>query len=294
MPIGIPGTSAYDFNLTRNQIVEMAYGNIGVLADGETLGSDLLTKGVQKLNLIVRKIDVAGKWLWTINSTPTTLTLVANQFVYDTDDTLPTNVLELVTASYRDAQANDAPLKLLTTEGYEQIADKIQVGDPACLYLTEHKTLASRTLFVTPMLSSVNTQSVITGSDSAAWKCIRSHTADSTNKPITGANYLLFWESGGTTSGAWATGTSYTAPQHLRLWYRRPLSDFDAAGDNPDFPSQWTDHLVWKLSEALAPSHAIPLEERVYLGRMAAQSYEDIFPSVRTNTTDTQHHVDYF
>ena len=294
MPIGIPGSSAYDFNLTRDQLVEMAYRKIGVLAEGESLSSELSTTGIRTLNLIVRKIDAAGKWLWAINQTPTTLTLVANQFTYTTDDTLPTNLLELVTVTYRDAVANDTPVTILTAEGYEAIGDKIQVGDPQYVYLTEHKTIASKRLFVTPMLSSVNTQSVITGSDSGAWKCIRSHTADSTNKPITGANYLLYWESGGTTSGAWATGSSYTAPQHLRLWYKRPLADFDAAGDNPDFPTQWTDHLVWKLAEHLAPNHNRSIDERVYLGRMASQSYEEIYPSVTPMTTDNQNHVEYF
>ena len=170
MPIGIPGSSAYDFNLTRDQLVEMAYRKIGVLAEGETLSSELSTTGIRTLNLIVRKIDAAGKWLWTISQTPTSLTLVANQFTYTTDNTLPTNLLELVTVTYRDAVANDSPVTILTAEGYEAIGDKIQVGDPCYVYLTEHKTLASKRLFVTPMLSSVNTQSVITGSDSAAWK----------------------------------------------------------------------------------------------------------------------------
>lgn len=294
MPIGIPGSSSYDFNLTRDQLVEMAYRKLGVLAEGEPLSSDLSTTGVRTLNLLVRKIDAGAKWLWTISQTPTSLTLVANQFTYTTNDTLPTNLLELVSVSFRDAAGNDSPITILTTEGYEAIRDKIQTGDPSHVYLTEHKTIASKRLFVTPMLSSVNTQSVVTGTDSGAWKCIRSHTADSTNKPITGGNYLLYWESGGTSPATWATGTSYTAPQHLRLWYKRPLADFDAAGDNPDFPSQWTDHLVWKLAESLAPNHNRSIEERTYLGRMAMQSYEEIYPSVTPMTTDTQHFVEYF
>lgn len=285
-----------NFNVTRNEIITLALQNIGVLADGESASGDQITNGIKSLNLIVRELDTSGKWLWGISQTPSTVTLVANQFVYTAAaSAIPTDLLQLVRASYRDAQANDWPLDILTTEGYESIGEKVKSGDPRSVFLPEHKTLSSKTLFVWPMLTSVNTQSVVTGTDAAAWKCIKSHTSDSTNKPITGANYLLYWESGGSGPSSWATATSYTAPQQVRLWYKRPLYDFDAASDNPDFPQQWSRLLIYRLSADLADMYRKSLEERTYFIQKAKGAYEDIYKnSVPPNTTDYHNFTSYY
>lgn len=255
---------------------------MGLLAEGETLGGQLLNDGIKRLNMIIREIDAAGKWLHAIASTPTTITLVANTFTYQA--TLATDILELVSAVYRDAQAQDRPLKVLTLEEYEALPNKIGNGDPQYIYLTNHKTISSRRLYVYPALSSVNTQSVVTGTDAAAYKCIRSHTSDSTNRPITGANYLLYWESGGSSPSAWATGTSYTAPQLIRYWYKRPLYDFDASTDNPDLPQQWTRYLLFRLCADLPAG--LSIQERTFYINLAQGAYETIFPGERTQTTE--------
>lgn len=279
-----------DFNLTRNELIEQACLDVGLLADGETLSGQLLNDGIKRLNMIVREIDVAGKWLHAVASTPTSLTLVANTFTYQT--TLATDILELVSASYRDATAQDHPLKILTLEQYEALSNKIGNGTPEFIYLTTHKTISSRRLYVYPALSSVNTQSVVTGTDAAAWKCIRSHTSDSTNRPITGANYLLYWESGGSGPSAWATGTSYTAPQLIRYWYKRPLYDFDASTDNPDLPQQWTRYLMFRLCADLPAG--LSIQERTFYLKMAQGAYETIFPGERAQTNQYHDKAVYF
>lgn len=279
-----------DFNLTRNELIEQACLDVGLLADGETLSGQLLNDGIKRLNMIIREIDAAGKWLHAVASTPTSLTLVANTFTYQSS--LATDILELVSASYRDATATDHPVKILTLEQYEAISNKIGNGDPTSIYLTNHKTISSRRLYVYPALSSVNTQSVVTGTDAAAWKCIRSHTSDSTNRPITGANYLLYWESGGSGPSAWATSTSYTAPQHIRYWYKRPLYDFDASTDNPDLPQQWTRYLLFRLCADLPAGMSI--QERTFYMNMAQGAYETIFPGERPTTTEYHNKAVYF
>ena len=283
-----------DFNVTRNELIDLAYEDLKVKAEGEPLSADLLSTGIKKLNLIIREHDLAGKHLWAIASTPTTIPLVANTFVYTSANGLPTTLLDLVEASYRDAQATDTPLKVLTIEQYEGMANKLETGDPTWLYLTEHKTVASKTLYVGPMLSSVNTQSVVTGTDAIVYRCIRNHTADSTNTPITGANYLLFWEAGGSGPSVWTTGTSYTAPQNLRLWFKRPLYDFDSASDNPDLPQGWTRFLLRELCIELSPGHNVPMEKVQMLRSLRNESRETVFRSVQPKTTEIHNKVTYY
>lgn len=283
-----------DFQVTRNELITMAYQDLKVLAEGETLSSELLTTGIKKLNLVMREHDLSGKHLWAIASSPSAITLVANTFVYTSANGLPTTILDLVEASYRDAQATDTPLKVLTTEQYEGMANKLEIGAPGWVYLTEHKTVASKTLYVGPTLSSVNTQSVVTGTDATVYRCIRNHTADSTNTPVTGANYLLFWEAGGSGPSVWTTGTSYTAPQLLRLWFKRPLYDFDAASDNPDMPQGWSRFLLRELCIELAPGHNVPMEKLQMLRSLRNESQEKVFRSVQPNTTEIHNKTTYY
>lgn len=273
--------------------MEAAYRAIGVLPPGVTLEGELLNEGIEALNLIVRELDATGKWLWGI-SAPSSVALVANTFVYTSANGLPTNILEVVSAYYRDASAEDVPLEVLTAEGYDRLKNKTDTGDPQAVYLTDHRDVGSQTLYINPMLAAVNTQSVVTGTDAIDYKCIRSHTAATLNKPITGANYLLYWTAGGSGATTWAADTAYTAPQQVLMRFKRPLFDFDTASDNPDFPTQFTRMLKNLLAADLSDGQGISLEERTFLIRKAKASYDNVFRSIRPTTTDTKHKAKYY
>ena len=294
MPVGTPNARTNNFNVTRDELISLAYEDIKVLAEGEVLSADLQSTGIKKLNLIIREHDLTGKHLWAISQTPTTIPLVANTFIYTQTNGLPATILSLVEASYRDSSATDIPLEILTTEQYEGQANKTETGNPGWVYLTENTVVASKTLYVGPTLSTVNTQSVVTGTDAIVYRCIRAHTADSTTRPVTGANYLLYWEAGGSGPSVWTTGTSYTAPQLLRLWFKRPLYDFDAATDNPDMPQGWSHWLQQELAIRLSPGHNVPMEKVQMMRSLRNESYERVFRSVQPNTTKIHNLVEYF
>lgn len=282
-----------DFTLTRDELIELGYKLIGVLPPGEPLDGELLEDGKKVLGLVVRETDSAGRWRWTID-VASTLTLVANTFRYTSSNGLPTTIADLVKVMYRDSQANDHPVEILRAEGYEAIQRKIQTGDPEGVYLTDNIVLASRELYVVPMLSSVNTQSVVTGSDASVYKCIQAHTADTTNEPVTGDNWRLYWELGGSGPSVWAEDEAYTAPQLLRLLFRRPLYDFDAASDTPDFPISWPRLMVYKFAYDLADYWGIPSERADRMIKKAQGAYDDLFVSARAKSTNLHHKAEYF
>jgi len=288
----MPYGSTFTANLTRDQLIDLACKDAGILEDGETLPGGIKADAILTLNGIMRELDAAGKWLWAEKIA--SVTLVANQWVYTSADGFPTDLREPDRIVYRTAQADDWPVEIITSEGYAAITNKLQQGDPSKVYLASNRAIGSQTLYVWPALASVNTQSVVTGTDTNPYKCIRSHTADSTNKPITGANYLLYWESGGTSPSVWAADTDYTAPQLLRLHYRRPLYEFGAATDNPDMPTQWTRLLRFRLASDLAVPHGTPIEVQQILNCKARGAYDDIFSSLRPQHTDFHNFTKYF
>ncbi len=296
MPIGESssttlGTTA-DFQLNRDRIIYLATLKCGGIEKGGTLDASQLADGASALNLIVKEMSAKDKNLWAIDPDATHLTLVANTARYVTGSsatTIPTNILELVSASYRDSAGDDHVLEILTSEEYETVKTKLDLGDPKRVYLQNHATLSSKILFVHPVLSEVNTQSVVTGTDAAVYRCIRSHVADSTNEPVTGANYKLFWELGGSSPSVWASGTEYVAPQQIRFKYKRPLYDFDLSTDRPDFPQAFARFLIYALAYDLADDYGLGVEDCRKLAAKKDQAYATVFPGVNVPASNKQY-----
>jgi hypothetical protein len=255
------------------------------------LSAEQLSDGIGVLNSVIRELDMKDANLWAVSADPSYLTLVANTARYvtgSTATTIPTNLMELVSASFRDANGEDWPLAIVRTQDYEMIRNKLEQGDPNTLYLQPHATLASKVLFVHPVRATVNTQSVVTGTDAATYRCIHSHTADSTNRPVTGANYKLYWEAGGSGPSAWATGTQYAAPQQIRFKYKRPLFDFDLSTDNADLPQAFARFLIYAVAYDLADDYTLGLDERKFIEAKRTQAYNTIFP--KTQVPQTNNH----
>jgi hypothetical protein len=295
MPIGEPSSSTLgdsaNFQVNRDRIIYLALLKVGGIEKGGTPDASQLADCAAALNMIVRQDDVKDKNLWAISPDATHLTLVANTARYVTGSsatTIPTNIQELVTAYYRDETGEDHRLKILTDEEYQDIQSKLSLGDPDSVYLQRAALLSNKILFVSPVRNEVNTQSVVTGTDAAAYRCIRSHTADSTNRPVTGANYKLFWEAGGSGAVAWATETQYLAPQQIRFTYRRPLYDFDLSTDRPDFPQAFARYLVYALAYDIADDYSLSIDECRKLDGKRQQAYLTVFPG--TNVPDSNNH----
>lgn len=72
------------------------------------------------------------------------------------------------------------------------------------------------------------------------------------------------------TINIWPTPDTYTiANRVIRIVYQRPFEDFVASTDTPDFPSYWTEAIVYGLAWRLAPEYGLPLQDRQMLGKEA-------------------------
>jgi hypothetical protein len=287
--------TTYDFNLSRDEIITQALRKVGGLPQGEVMTAEQLQDGIASLNGIVRREDIRNKQLWKIATDPTYITLVANQTRYTTSNGLPSGILDIVSVRYVNSSNQSTPLKVLTVEDYDNIQNKLEQGDPQAIYMDTRRDLtATPTLFVWPVLREVESQSVVTGTDAIVYKCIRSHTADTDNKPITGSQYLQYWEAGGSSPSVWASGTDYTAPQRIALRKRAPLADFDLATDNADFPAGFGLWLTYELAHVLAYDYGVPLDERDSIGRQAQREYDKVFPYLIPDTTNHHNRSLYF
>jgi hypothetical protein len=67
-----------------------------------------------------------------------------------------------------------------------------------------------------------------------------------------------------------ATGVTAT----LKFSYQRSLEDFDAAGDEPDFPQEWLECIAYNLAVRLAPKFGATISQEV--AGVAIESLDDL------------------
>ena len=111
-----------DFNYSRDDIINNALRKIGALAREDNADAATLQQGIQALNGIIRALDLRNPNIWKISNEPRVTMLFANVWRY----TLSATILEVVSASYRDAQGTDTPLTVLDARGYAAIPDKYE------------------------------------------------------------------------------------------------------------------------------------------------------------------------
>jgi len=285
--------STFDHTISRDQLIALAFKECHALEHGGVVDAVMQDDGVMALGLLVRELSDQDVYIHAQQTD--SLALVANQSVYTSTDSLPTDLGTLLKVVYRDGQHADHNVTILDRLQYESTAQKVAVGDPAAVFLTDELTLSSRTLYVIGVPSSIDTQSVVTGTDASVYRCIKQHTADSTNCPVTGANWRLYWELGGSGPAVWATDTAYTAPQLLRLTSERPLYDFDAAGDNPDLPASHANYLKYLLAARLGGPYGLTSSEIAWCEGMADKIYSKTFrKAMRKKTTSIHGKARYF
>lgn len=69
----------------------------------------------------------------------------------------------------------------------------------------------------------------------------------------------------------WPTPDSTAATnKSLLVVYQKEFDEFVSSTDTPDFPSYWTDALIYELAVNIAPEYGVPLQDRQALKQEAA------------------------
>lgn len=281
------GTTA-NATYRRDEIIAEALVKVGAATTNGSYSLPEVDRAIKSLNRILRREDLRGvgsnTHLWAMSDSA--LILQASVQLYGSSEGLATDILDIHSINYRDKSGNDYPIDLITAGGYGAIADKIDSGEPTQAYLKRHAALASQKLYINRAPSSITTADVVTGTDALNYTCILKHTAATTNRPITGADYTLYWRQTGTGGSAWAADTEYANSEGIFYVYKRPLWDFDLATDNPDMPLGWEDYLIFSLALALAPNYKVPLQDRAWIEDQMKKARKELFPSSRSDSTD--------
>ena len=134
--------------VTRDSIVKRALRKLG----NTNPSNQELTDGIEALNIIVKRIDVEGKWLWAISNTETQLSIVGSQQTYSTG-TAPTgiasDILELETFDLLLGNIH-TPLRILRKREAVTTWWRDGSSQPYEVYLEKATMAANNTLWVFP------------------------------------------------------------------------------------------------------------------------------------------------
>ena len=62
---------------------------------------------------------------------------------------------------------------------------------------------------------------------------------------------------------------TFASGNTIEITYQRPFEEFDAATNDPDFPSYWTRAMIFGLAAELSSEYGLPLQDRAYLEKKA-------------------------
>jgi len=99
-----------------------------------------------------------------------------------------------------------------------------------------------------------------------------------TSTQTTGVPINLWYEPLRTTGNVhiWPIPDSTTQSlQNITITYQRPFDDMINPSDSIDFPSYWTEAIIYGLATRLAPEYGIPLQDRAILKQEAKEMLAD-------------------
>lgn len=268
-----------DFSVTRDNIIADALSKIGVLAAGETVTSTDTAFCARALNMMIKAWSTRGLQLWAQKQA--TLFLAKNTHSYSLGPT-GTNATHSYTRTTISAdEAAGQTIISVTSETGMIVADKIGIVlDDGSLHWSTISSLATLTIAnaLPSAAASGNSVYFYTTKMHRPLRIVYAYLHD----VLTNADWpLTILKERGDYFGIYdktldsqpsriyydpqlTNGVLYTDYEQtdvnevLNFIYQRPYEDFDAAADNPDFPQEWFESLVYGLAIRVAPDYGIP------------------------------------
>lgn len=267
-------SGSINFKLARTEIIDHAFRLLSVYGEQETVSGEDTAIANRALNLMIKSWQASGIHLWL--DTEATLIMEAGipQYTISSTSGRCSDIM-VETDLSGDEAAGQTTLSVTNTDNIE-ISDIIGVvlDDGTIQWntvtaksattvtvltaLTGAATSGNRVYAFTTRTSRPNTISSVrvrddSDTDRALKRISRKEYFDIVNKYVTGQPISWYYDpqlTGGVIR-VWPAPES--SNYRLKLTYQRSLEDMDSATDNPDFPVEWTETLVYNLAMRLAP-----------------------------------------
>ncbi len=302
-------SNSYDFILTRDEIVTVAYRLVGALAEGEILTSAQTTEGALFLNMIIKNRHGDGMPLWALKrgtilpfSGASSIATDSHVVTFYDSTTLSADAAALATAITIAAAG--------TIANSDQIGIELDNGDIHWTTVSAGGGTTALTLAagITSAATSGNRVYAYTASADRIQKPIRITTANIllvsdgspstvdvldlndyfnlSNRTVEGVPNSIAYDHVSTVATNLNNGLLYVYPRFstgdyvIEFTYQRPFQDFDAGADNPDFPQAFYLPIAFQLAAVLSNRMGLPIEERNTLIQQAHLYWVEALDSI--------------
>jgi len=286
-----------NFAVTRADIIEGALAKIGEYDAGEAIPGDETKRAAASLNLMVKSWVARGIDIWLRDEI--TVFLAADQQSYALGTDHATRTIQGETTLSSAATSTVTSLTVTSSSGMTA-ADNVGVklNDNTIHWTTIVSVDSATAITITTGLASaaasgkkVYAYTTKAGRPQKIVYAYRRDKNDIDNEvSIIGESEYMRQSNKGSSGPPveiWyqptlTTGTLFVWPvdgganwDKLMLSVQYLPDDFDAANDNPEFPIEWGDVLVYGLADQLAPEYGLPLRERAFLKQEAEFKLEE-------------------
>jgi hypothetical protein len=217
------------YTVTRDQIITLALGKLGVLEIGDTPDANTISNASMTLNLFIKQMSTDGLKLWkisdiivplTANKTSYILGGASSSLMYDSlapTTAITDKPLKVIQGFYRNTQTApyiDTPFMVISKQEYNTLGSKFSTGTANSIFYDPRNLNGILYVYLTP---DTNAQT-----------------------------YL-----------------------QLHLIAQMPLNDLSLSTDIPDFPNEWMNCLVWSLADELALQYGVPMNARQEISQRA-------------------------
>lgn len=285
-----------DFTITRNDIFDTALALVNHVDPGETPTADDYSLCSTMSNLMVKAWMARGINLWAMKEATLFLSPGTAGYSLGSAGTHCTNTYVQTTLSTDEALGSTS-LSLTSTTGMSA-SDNIGIvlDDGTIHWTTISGAPGSPTTIASGLASAATSGNVvftyttkinrpqrivsayrrdINSNDTPIELISRGDYASLSSKNTEGKTVQAFYDPQLTSGRLYLWPTPDLATDVLRFWYSRPLEDFDAASDNPDFPIEWGEALVYGLADRLSSVYQLPVDKRQWIKAEAAQKLEE-------------------
>ena len=275
-----------NYSITRARIIEAALRKVGAYDQGEAVSGSETAAATEALNLLTKEYTARGADLWLRDEI--TLFLQPDQKVYSLGTANATASYVETTLSADEASGQTVISVTSSTGMTAADAIGIKMDDNTIHWTTIVSVDSSVQVTITTATdddaASGNKVYTYTTTAGRPTKILFAYRRDTSNvdvevRLIGEKEYLSQSNKGsdGPPVEAWyqptlTTGSLYVWPvdggstlDKLVMSCQFHADDFDAGSDNPEFPIEWGNTLVWGLAAELGPEYGMPLKEQGFL-----------------------------
>ena len=293
-------SGSVNFNVTRNDIIQAAARRVHAIGRGVTMNADMVNNFAMALNAMVKSLQAEGVRVWThaeatlfpqasqakytlgpSSTDHCTQSYVTTQLAADAADAASTITVDSITGissgDYIGIVVDDGSVHWTTVNGAPSgstitLTDALDDSASEDARVYAYTTKITRPLLITD----ARRHNVSDNRDISIRRISRTDYQALPNKTSTGLANSLFYDPQLSDGYLYIWPVPDAVTEIVTFTWRRPIEDFDAAGDNPDLPQEWIAALQWNL--ALEMTAEYPVSDQLYsrIERMAARHLANV------------------